>query len=151
MRVQVHLLPEHPHRSQLIETDEGPVRADEGHLASTSFSYRVGRIVDTSHPLTGEPISREEIAAALLEAARAEYPPPHYEVRLERYVESDSDQPRVHPETGEQLVDPDTGEAAWHKQGEWVPDGPDVESAPAGEVHEVDVTSEQGTEAEASA
>lgn len=46
------------------------VHFEDGSVAA----YRHGRILDTHHPATGEPISRDEIAAALIKAAKKEYP-----------------------------------------------------------------------------
>lgn len=148
MRVQVYLTESHPHRSQLVQHDDGPARMDEGTIRpNPSFSHVTGRIIDTVHPLTQEPITRDEIAAALLADAERKFPAPDYEVRLERYVEHD--EAVIDPATGEQAVD-EAGVPVTDKAGEWVTDAPGVESAPPGEVLEREVSIEQATATEAS-
>lgn len=112
MRVVVH----HPERKEGEET-----------IPESVSAYRMGRIEDFVNPLTGETTPRDQVAAALLEQAKEEFP--GLEVSIEHLHEVEHD--------------PETGKPVAH---EWRDHPPETPAAD-GETHEVELTATQGQEA----
>lgn len=99
-----------------------PGRVEDGETIPPSvFAFRVGRITDHVDVLTGETTPKEQVAAQLLEQAKAEFP--DCEVVLEVLVHN-GDAPPRELEDGTLVDEPhgEGGTSTWvhHEQ---VPDG----------------------------
>lgn len=103
-----------------------PERVEDGETIPASVSaYRVGRVEDHTDLLTGKTTPKEEVAAILVEQARAEFP--GQEVSIEHLHEVE--------------VDEETGKAVRH---EWRPEPPKAPVAPGVEhVRELSVEQPQ--------
>lgn len=107
-----------------------PERVEDGETVPASVSaYRLGKIDDHVDLLTGKTTPRAEVAAILLEQARAEFPGQDVSVEYLHEVE----------------VDDETGKAVRH---EWRAEPPEV-PVPPGENHERTLSVEQSQEASA--
>lgn len=71
MRIAIH----HPARTE-----------GEQEIPASVSAFRLGRVLDFVNPMTGETTSAPDVAAALLEQAKTEYP--DCEVVLERLVDN---------------------------------------------------------------
>lgn len=123
---------------------------DPDHPNAGVFAYRFGRVQSTNDPLTGKPISGDDLMVALLDQARDEYPAPDYTVKPQRILCDGCDKPPhgASDECG-------ATEASWHDIDEdalrarAAGDTVDVNVVTPGAEVSHDVTAEQGTETEA--
>ncbi len=103
-----------------VEPD--PVTGETIKVPESIAAFRMSRIYDLQNPLTGETTAKEQVAAILVEQAKAEFP--DHEVTIEYFH--------------------DHGDTA-----SWEPEPPEVEAAP-GEVHEHELTAGQAQQASTS-